>query len=104
MLLAYPVTFNTLPLWNPSESSSLAYPRSVGRLGQDADSDIVIAEVLQYRTTKRDKFDSTRNRFFWGNRRPGLFSGRPKTSKTGLAGLFPRFLRVEPQPEMRVII
>ncbi len=47
MLLAYPVTFNALPLWDPSESSSLAYPRLVGRLGQDADSDTVIPEVLQ---------------------------------------------------------
>ena len=93
MLLAYPVTFNTLPLWNPSESSSLAYPRSVGRLGQDADSDIVIAEVLQYRTTKRDKFDSTRNRFFLGQSEAGIVLREAKNVENRPRWAFPTLFK-----------
>ena len=31
---------------------------------------------VQYRTTKHDKFDSARNRFFRGNRMPGSFQNQ----------------------------
>jgi hypothetical protein len=55
----------------------------------------MIRKVLQYWTAKKDKFSSSRSRFFSGKWTLDSFLGRLKTSKNTLAGSFSQFLGLD---------
>jgi hypothetical protein len=87
--LVYRPRKSTPPAREPHELDPASPTQYVGTFACKVRYDV------QCWTRKIDNFATALSRFFGDKWMPDSFSGRPKTSKSGLCGLFPRYLHLE---------